>query len=302
MRRRVNAPVPMSIEPPRWCPDRRESRVFEKAHEGSLKQKPWEYAVEAVIPVLDTPDTLPLVVELLRLQTVRPYIVLIDTGSTPENFVKIEALRADDTEVHSLRFGGMRHPSDFPAVAMDLAFSMCRSDYLFTTHADVFLRRRDVIEELLGLCDPINPAVGYQMSPREHDDWQRMVSHTCSMFNVPVMDSIGGGWSLRRLCNIHGLDHKPNVFGANWPDTEILVNYLLWENGFEAQLIGTEGNHCRVVDERIDHCRTLTAGRLYSPSYAVQCEAWVKDALAEAEERVMQWRNVHPNYEPACVA
>lgn len=226
---------------------------------------------------------------LLRRQTLRPYIVVIDTGSSPEAFAKIERLRADDVEIHSLRFGGMRHPSDFPAVAMDLAFSMCRTEFMFTTHADVFLRSRAVVEELSRQCGAACPAVGYQMSPRSHPDWQHMVSHTCSMFHMPTMDRIGAGWSLRRLCNMHGLPHRKECFGANWPDTELLVNYTLWRNGFRAKLIGEEGNHRRVVDERIDHCRTLTAGRLYSPAYASQCEQWLAEAMKEARERLSQW-------------
>ena len=290
MRRRCNAPVMGQPRPVGWCPDRSLSRNFETAHEGAAGvMRPWDFACEAVIPCLDTPDTLPLVIELLRLQTVRPYIVLIDTGSTVENFAKVEALRAEDVEVHCLRFGGMRHPSDFPAVAMDLAFSMCRTNFMFTTHADVFLRSRCVVEELLTLCGHNAPAVGYQMSPRQHADWERMVSHTCTMFHTPTMDSIGAGWSLRRLCNNRGFEHRKNVFGANWPDTELLVNYCLFEAGMEPLLIGTEANHRRVIDERIDHCRTLTAGRLYSPSYAAQCERWLSEAMREAEARVRDW-------------
>src|SRR5690606_25471687 len=34
---------------------------------------PWDYQITAAIPVLDTPDELALVVELLRLQTERPF-------------------------------------------------------------------------------------------------------------------------------------------------------------------------------------------------------------------------------------
>lgn len=287
MKRRSIFAIPKS-SPTQWAPS---GGSGQKKWEGQQHTKPWDHPCEVVIPVLDTPDTLHYAVELLRLQTKRPYIVIIDTGSSPENHAKIEAMRAPDLEVHSLRFGGVRHPSDFPAIAMDLAMSACRSDFLFCTHADVFLRSRTVIEELLSKCNHLNPAVGYQMTPRAHPDWERMVSHTCTMLHIPTMDKIGAGWSLRRLCNNRNVGHIPNILGNNWPDTEILINYVMWANGYKAELIGKEENHCRTLDDRIDHCRTLTAGRLYAPEYARKCQAWVDDALDAARKRISDWTN-----------
>ena len=256
---------------------------------GPYSKKPWEYGVEVGIPIIDNIDTLPYVIDLLRLQTIKPHIVLIDTGSSEENYQKISDMRCDDIEVHSIRLNAARHPSDYPAIAMDLMMSLCRTKYLFTTHNDVFLKRRDVIEELLNKCNEYNPVVGYQMSPREHADWEKMVSHTCTLMHMPTMDKIGAGWSLRRLCNIKEVEHKPNILGANWPDTEILLNYILWENGFHAELIGKEENQQRTSDDRIDHCRTLTAGRLYSPIYAEKANVWVLDAIEQAKERIALW-------------
>lgn len=273
-----------------WAPVRRHQKQFGKPWEGSHHLKPWNYACEVVIPVLDTPDTVKIVIDLLRLQTVPVYIVLIDTGSSPELFAEIDKLRAPDVEIHSLRFNGVRHPSDFPAIAMDLAMSMCRTEFMFCTHADVFLRRRHVIEEMLLKCSAENPAVGYQITPRDHPDWEDMVSHTCTMLHIPTMWRIGAGWSLGRLCSTRNVQHIPNILGNNWPDTEILINYIMWENGIRAELIGAEANHARTLDDNIDHCRTLTAGRLYSPQYAEKCQAWVDDAIKSAKERIEQWR------------
>lgn len=259
--------------------------------EGRQPTKPWEYGVEVAIPCLDTPDTLPLVIDLLRCQSLRPYIVLIDTGSTPENLAQIEALRAPDVEVHSLRFGGVRHPSDFVAVAMDFAMSACRSNLLFTTHADCFLTSRTVLEELADQCSAETPAVGYQLTERAHEDWVRMVSHTCTMLHMPTMDRIGAGWSLRRLCNLREVQHIPNILGANWPDTEILLNYILWDHGIQAKLIGTEQNHARNTDARIDHVRSVTAGRLYAPDYERRSRDWLGSAISDAATRIAQWQS-----------
>lgn len=266
------------------------SDITTKPWQGRFTKKPWNFGVEVAIPVINNFETLPYVIDLLRLQTIKPHIVVIDTGSSELCYQKISQMRAEDVEIHSLRFNGVKHPSDYPAIAMDLMMSLCRTKYLFCTHNDVFLQRRDVIEELIDVCDDKTPAVGYQMSPRDHKDWEDMVSHTCTMLHMPTMDKIGAGWSLRRLCNNRQVEHKPNILGANWPDTEILLNYILWENGYKAKLIGKEENQKRTVDDRIDHCRTLTAGRLYSPKYAVKVNAWVVDAINKAKERIEVWR------------
>jgi len=284
-----NAPVIKQTDD-KWSP----ARGRESAQKGVIEKKPWEYACEAWIPILDTPDTVEYVIELLRLQTARPFIVLVDTGSTKENFDIIEKKFADDDdiEIHRLRFKGVIHSSDYPAHAMDLAMSVCRTEHLFCTHTDVFLKRRNVLEELILLTDDQRPAVGYQMTPREHSDWQYMVSHTCTMLHVPTMDNINAAWSLRKLCNKQGLQFIPNhpEMGNNWPDTEILLNYYLWEAGFEAKLIGKERNHERTDDDRIDHCRTLTAARLYSAQEAARRQEWVDDAIIKAKERIERWK------------
>lgn len=273
-----------------WSP----YRGFPNAHLGRVEKKPWDYACEAWIPIMDTLDTLPYVIELLRLQDSRPFIVLVDTGSKKESFDKLEELYgdADDIELHRFRFKGVKHSSDYPAFAMDLAMSVCRTEHLFCTHSDVFLKKKDLLTRLIDLCDKFRPAVGYQMSPRDHEDWRKMVSHTCTMLHIPTMDKISASWSLRKLCNRKGLEFIPNhpEMGNNWPDTEILLNYMLWENGLEAKLIGEEKNHVRTNDDNIDHCRSLTAARLYFAEGAKTRQSWVDDAIEQAKERIKLWK------------
>jgi hypothetical protein len=196
-----------------------------------------------------------------------------------------------DLEVHQLRLNGVQHPSDYPAMAMDLGFALCRTEFLFATHADVLLRNRFLLEELLEKCKRLSPVVGYEMSPRQHTDWRGMVSHTATMYHMPTMDRIGFGWSQRRLCNIYRIKcQSPDPMRPNWPDTEILGNYILRKNGIKPHLIGKEKNFTRQVDENIDHCRSITAGRLYSPSYMKEATNWVNSALAEADERIELWK------------
>jgi len=260
--------------------------------EGSCDKKPWDYKISAAIPCVDSSETIEICIELLRLQTEKPYILLIDTGSMGEQFERMQKFQADDCEVHFLRLNGVLHPSDFPAMAMDAAFAICRTEYIFATHADCFLRKRDFLENLVNLSkEKDSPVVGYEMSPRAHNDWKGMVSHTATLYHMPTMDKIGFGWSLRRLCNMYNIkDYKPSPLKPNWPDTEILGNYILRYHKIKPYLIGSEQNFARQVDENIDHIRSYTSGKLYSPHYFEQAKVWFREARKEALERIMAWK------------
>lgn len=259
--------------------------------EGSNKIKPWHFQVTAVVPTINAPETLFYCTELLRLQTIRPYIVIIDTGSIDKNLTVVESLRDVDLEVHLIRLNGARHPSDYPAMAMELGFSTCRTEYLFATHSDCFLRRRDFIEYLIEMCKTKSPAVGYELTPRAHKDWEGMLSHTASMYHVPSMDAIGFGWSLRRLCSRYGImDYKPDPMKPSWPDTEILGNYIMKENGITPYLIGKEENNIRTLDENIDHFRSYASGKMYSPPHFKKTKAWFELAKIEAARRIEKWK------------
>jgi len=262
---------------------------------GSCNRKPWEYKVTAVIPVIDTVEMLSLCVEILRLQTERPYIIVMDTGSTKENLDRILDMHDEDLEVHCIRLNGVVHPSDPVCMAMDSAQSLCRTEYMFATHSDCFLVRRDFIEYMVSLCGPEEedkfPVVGYEMSPRHHDDWKGMVSHTATMYHMRTMDNIGFGWSMRRLASMYGLEsHEPNPARPNWPDTEILGNLILRQNEVAVKLIGSEENFQRNRDENIDHCRSASLGILYSPHYEKVSSEWIGEAMKEARERIQSWR------------
>ena len=262
-----------------------------KPWEGYVKIKPWDFKVTAVIPVLDTFEQLNICIKLLKEQSCPPFITVIDTGSNIDEFEKICSLRSDDVEVHSLKFNGLLHPSDFPAIAMDFAFSSCRTPYLFATHADVFLRNINLLQEMIELCQKKSSVVGYEISPRAHEDWHGMVSHTATMYDIKIMDKIGFGWSLRRLCNIFNIkDSKPDPTRPCWPDTELLGNYILRSNKIEPFLIGTEENFKRTIDKNIDHFRSFTSGKLYSRSYYKLCSIWYEEAKNQALERIEEWK------------
>jgi glycosyltransferase involved in cell wall biosynthesis len=257
--------------------------------EGSLAKKPSQYRVTAAIPVIDTVQPLPLVIATLRLQTERPYIVLIDTGSHARRD-QIEALRDEDVEIHWIRSHGWRHPSEPVTAALDLVLSFCQTPYLFCTHSDCFLKRRELLEELVGLCRE-HKAVGYQLSPRRHSDWEWMLGHTCSMFEIATLDRLNAAWSVRRLCNNREVELTPEVCGPNWPDTELNLNYQLHEAGIQPKFIGSEQNFERTNDENIDHCRSLPSAALYASTHHQKASQWMLDAIRQAERRIELWRN-----------
>ena len=259
--------------------------------EGDCINRPWSYQITAVIPVIDTVEELKICVELLQLQTIQPFIIVVDTGSTEANYKEIEKLRSEDVEVHSIRLNGVLHPSDLPAMAMDLGFSLCRSEYLFATHSDCFLKRINLLEDMLDRCSNKSPVVGYEITKRMHKDWEGMISHTCSMYHMKTMDKIGFGWSLRRLANTFNIeDYRPHPTRPNWPDTELLGNYILRNNSIKPEIIGKEENFMRTLDENIDHFRSYTSGKLYSHEYYNISHQWYLDARKQALERIEDWK------------
>lgn len=263
--------------------------------EGHYPLKPWDYRVCAAIPVMDSWEEVGLIIELLRLQTIHPYIVLIDTGSEPQNYLKMEEYRAPDVEVHRIAVNGALHPCDYPAWAMDLAMSLCRSDYLFSTHQDLFLRCRDVIEEMLPLCEKYK-AVGYAISKKRYQqDCEGMIGHQCSMFHVRTMDLNYAHWNQRKMCRLFGLpDQRPDARRQWWPDTELPINYMLREAEIAPYRIGQETFGERQVDRRVDHCRAVNTYRLYHPEYLERALSWIREAREDARERIEQWRAEPP--------
>jgi hypothetical protein len=264
-------------------------RGRERPWEGKAGRKPWEYQVTAAIPHLETPGTLPVLLELLALQTVRPYVLLIDTGSSPAVVRTLESLRRSDVEAHYLRAHGYRHSSAPVTTALDAAFALCRTPYLFCTHSDVFPRRRDLLEWMLGLCREDQPVVGYEMSPRPGTDgWRNVVSHTCTMLHMPTMHRIGATWSFERYWESGEAASQQH----GYPDTEQPFDRCLRRAGVFPYLIGHDANYARYVDANIDHVRSLSGLSLYdseSESYR-RCRWNLDRAVGEACCRLREWR------------
>jgi hypothetical protein len=277
-----------------------------EAWEKSDRIKPWEFRCTVTLACLDTPDDVTTVVRLWQAQTVRPFIQIVDTGSTPENLEKVLALRADDVEVHCLQPNAWLHPCDAPAIACSLAADLCRTKYLIFTHSDVYPCRRDVVEELIGLCETSSPVVGYAISkPRPYEVKDTWVGHQLTCVDVDVLEEAGClDFNQRRLCRLFGIeDQRPDVSRRWFPDTELLMNFLLDKAGIVPHIIGEERVGGVYVDDRLEHVRALTNSKNFGHlAYHTQAQSWAVDARVRANDRLSTWTTAKPllNVVTAC--
>ncbi len=279
------------------------------AHLGRVAKKPWDYRVTATLAHLNTPETLEVVIELLRLQTERPYILIVDTGSDEDVCRRLETLRAEDVEIHYLRSHGWEHPSEPVAAACDMAMALCRTEHMYFTHADCFPRRRTLLAHMLVQCDASFPLVGYQMTDRSAreigrlmghaedsefvrnnstDNWEWMVGHNCLMLHLPTAFKIGARWGFT-YANQTGVRPEP------FHDTESNLNWAFRNADIPAVLIGCEKNYSRTRDENIDHPRSYGSARLYGHvgggEFQARINGWMNDALTEGRARIERWKD-----------
>lgn len=283
-RREVVAPWLTGSDDPR-------QRMTERRWEGVVEPKPWQRRVTATLAHLETPELVPVVVDLLRLQTEDPHVIVIDTGSSEATCRELEAMRTPEVEIHYIRSHAYRHPSGPVSAACDLAMSLTTSPYLFMTHVDCFLRRRDFLERLADDCSPTNPVIGYRMSDRSFlgtRDWKWMVSHTATMLHMPTIRSAGAVWAIEAAHDAYGQPRSPKPGG--WPDTETAFNLALRRAEITPSFIGDETNYERHLDAEVDHCRSYPGSKLYSDPYHRKAAAWIEVALGEARARADAWR------------
>ena len=268
--------------------------------EGIAAKKPWEYRVTAAICHLDTPELLEAVIDTLRCQTERPYIIVVDAGSLAQHRAALERIEldSDDVEVHYLRSKGWRYASEPVAVAMDVAFARCETEFLYSTHTDVFLKRRDYLADLVARCDAMTPAIGYQMSPRKFQHWQKIVSHTATLYHMPTARRIGLTWSMQRAVDLYGTAELK----SGWPDTEVTPAICYQQAGIGVRgfsdppgetpsivLIGPEPNHPYETPD-LQHVRSTTLNSLYDRREATARARLLADAVAASRSRVNAWR------------
>lgn len=274
--------------------------------QGKVSPKPHEYALTVAIPHLDTPDQLRLCLDLWRCQTMRPYLVVVDTGSPWKVVEQLDReVRAPDCEVHFVRAHAYRHSSAPVSAALDLAQTLCRTDVLFHTHSDVFPLRRDFLAFMLSRCSAASPVVGWQMSPRDgfpgaatRHEWEECVSHTATALHMPTVRAKGLWWAFERY-----YDQRPEERGPNhgWPDTESPFLLAMRAAGVAPVLLGPEGNF-EAHDLTADgiawavHARSYTglkAGAGAGPLWE-KAKAYMARAESNARLRLAAWRAGRP--------
>lgn len=282
-------PQPVIHPATAWAPDGNATDPKNR-YMSQRARKPWDFDLEVSMPHYESLETLPTVIELLRTQTIRPFISIIDCGSSEETCKKLEAMRADDLEIHYHRFNGVRHISDFPATACDFAFSICRSAKLILMHTDVFLRAIDSLETMTDMCGKASPVIGFQMTPREHPGWKTAITHTFSVFHMEQMRRIGATWSLPRACEMLGCEHSMTSEMGNMLDTETAISMVLQRAGIKPLFIGTEENFQMTRHPLVHHVRSFTGTGLYCQTKRIEAEARLAEAMAEAEKNLHDWR------------
>jgi hypothetical protein len=259
-----------------------------------ITRKPWMYQITAVIPCLDHAEETKICVELLRLQTIKPYIILVDTGSRPHEARALEDLRGHDLEIHAIRANALPHACAAIANALDLGFSMACTPYVFTTHQDCFLRDRHFLD-FLAQKMLLNSVVGYQISPRRFEGWEKWFGHTATLWNVQDLDRIGATWSLRRAANMLGMGPLATTPDPNSHiDTESAMNLSILRAGLATEQIGTEINFQRTRDCWLDHARSLICTKVYFPEKYPAARTACDKAMVEAKHRIARWKSMGP--------
>lgn len=264
----------------------------EKIVEGIGRLKPWEYKSTAVIPHLNTPECLGVLIDLLRLQSEPPFVCIVDTGSPPAVCEQIEQLRSEDVEIHFIRANGYMHSSEPVTVALDVGFARANTPLIFLTHTDCFPKKRDALAFLAAQTNASAPVVGWEMSERSWvtDQWKGMVSHTFTMIHAPTIRKVGATWHMGRAREEMGL---PNGYQPScWPDTETGFSLALRAARVPVKLLGSEINYQRQQTDWWDHARSYTGTQLYCQGTAQgeTTQAYYAEALADAKARVLEWR------------
>ncbi len=266
-----------------------------KPWQGLSKKKPWFNECTIVIPHLDTSELLDTCIESWKQQTVKSNIIVVDTGSSPRHMGVVDELELyhKEVEVHRLRFKAVKHPSDPVAIAMDLAFSLCSTRFLFATHADCFPARNDLVEWMISCRESSGcPVVGYQITDRKGIDTDGWVGHTATLFDMVEADNLNLAWSQRKLCNLTGMDHFGNNRCNGYPDTEFLINEQLDRAGVERNIIGKEVNYETTDDKNILHVRSYSSSKLYSPEHHKKASMDMSQALSKTHERLIKWKSL----------
>ncbi len=262
------------------------------AHLAALGQRgdntpPTNELATAVIPTIANSPTLTTAIATLQRQTIAPRIIIVDTGSNIAEYIDLERRLFHIAGIELLRIAPRKwsHLSERVAAALDLGISQVESEYCYLTHDDVFLKRPNVLSELIHLLRT-QPAdfCGYEMSDRSHvtEQWHGMLSHTCTMFRTQSHRRHQLRWSLAAALKRGDCDQRPQ----GWPDTETNIGLQMREKALAIHFIGHETNEQHFEDDRLYHRRSLSTHRFLWPELATKDAVQQAAALARFAEPI----------------
>jgi hypothetical protein len=223
--------------------------------------------VTIVMPHKDTPEWLRLSAKMWLAQKEDPLLLVVDTGSTKAGWREsVEEIgRHPRAEVACL---GPKwktpHIWDMISIAHDYGLARCQTEFIMTTHTDVFPKHRGVVQHMRGLCGVDSPVVGREMSRRGRNlseppgPWvsDGFVGMACTIFHVATLDRIGAGWSICRAHHAFGTSRNQDRPG--WPDNETPMGHLLKRAGVPIRFLGRETNFENQETEHWLHARSMT--------------------------------------------
>lgn len=257
-------------------------------------KRPWQFDVTVVLPHLNTVEQLRLAIDLWRCSLgVTPFFQVIDTGSPVAVLLELERLRSEDVELHYVRAHAYRHSSAPVTAALDLAHSLCRTEYLFHTHTDVFPLRQEFLFWMRQQCSATQPVVGWRMSPRStSDEWRQCVSHTATMVHMPTARKAGLTWAMERYYDERPEERKPTT---GWPDTESPFMLAMRAANISPVFLGEEANFRRHQLESggiawADHARSYPGLKsMPHDKRWVDAQKYMAEAERDARDRLSRW-------------
>lgn len=256
-------------------------------------------SVMVAIPHRSTVPLLKAVLPLWRHQTVSPWIMVVDTGSTEKELADLDVLVRQgsiNTLIQIEQPDDAVHYCGRIAQACEMAqmYAFGKNiEFLFHTHSDVFPMRRDLLEMYLRICRSDEPVVGYHMSSRDdrsgalRELWRGMVGHTMTMCHCPTLKKHQILWSRKAAEERFGIK---TLLKDSW-DTEVTFNKSLREAGIKPLFLGFDTNYEKMVDCNHVHCRSYPSQSLFfsESDYAKKSAQWVADEIQSAAAREWAW-------------
>jgi hypothetical protein len=251
-----------------------------KVWEGPTHTKPWNYPVTVGIPHLGSNlRVLQLAIETWRKQTRKPFIQVVDTGSPIAMLNDLLNLESDDLEISVNRSRGFRGKWEGVALAYQQLFNSCRTPYLLLTHNDLIPISQTVLDEMMSLCTPRQPVVGYSKPQKEGT-----LGLHLTMLHIQTLDRVWLTWQHRWYRHNMALTDKPEGYSL-----EESFNKTLSLSGIKPLILGSGTTFRRQITPHFDHIGGLSNTLIYDRPHASEIGQIAEEVTTAAEERLRKW-------------